>query len=163
MISLLSHLHDRVRESALKSSGRSGWIGISSRAHAKDQRSEDNEGVLHDRHLQLEMSLRIQQRRRLGKVGVITTSMLSSLFARRASPWPCGVDIDGIPRQVFFHRTISYRSARGPLRAAQRTDFRQYSAIDRNRTRPSGRGVSPGARLWRRVHDSALATTSKTL
>jgi hypothetical protein len=47
MISLLSHLHDRVRESALKSSGRSGWIGISSRAHAKDQRSEDNEGVLH--------------------------------------------------------------------------------------------------------------------
>ena len=69
MISLLSHLHDRVRESALKSSGRSGWIGISSRAHAKDQRSEDNEGVLHDRRLQLEISLPVRQRRQLGRWG----------------------------------------------------------------------------------------------
>jgi hypothetical protein len=33
------------------------------------------------------------------------------------------VDIDGIPRQVFFQRTISYRSARGPLRAAQHLIF----------------------------------------
>jgi hypothetical protein len=69
------------------------------------------------------MNLPVRQRRQLGEAEVITTSMLSSLFPRRASPWPCGVDIDGIPRQVFFQRTISYRSARGPLRAAQQTDF----------------------------------------
>jgi len=105
------------------------WIGISSRTHAKDQRSEDNEGVLHDRHLQLEMSLRIQQRRRLGKVGVITTSMLSSLFPRRASPWPCWVDIDAIPRQVFSsaRSLIGSNAVRFTPRS---TYFLQRSAID---------------------------------
>jgi hypothetical protein len=31
----------------------------------------------------------------------------------------CGLDIDGIPLQVFFQRTISYRFERGPFHAAQ--------------------------------------------